>query len=94
MKVFPEFRKNYDDIDWLQQRAILAARNEDVNNFNEEMLSYIPNKTRTYRSVDNTIDEDQLVNYPTEFLNTLKIGAVIMTLRNLDIPKKYVMDLD
>lgn len=53
----------------------------------------------TYLSIDSIIDSDQTVIYPVEFLNTLvpsglrphklqlKVGAIIMILRNLDPPK-------
>lgn len=56
-------------------------------------------QTRTYLSVDQTVDPEQAVHYPIEFLNsldvsgmphhelTLKIGSPVMVLRNLCPPK-------
>lgn len=53
----------------------------------------------TYKSVDSITNPDDVVNYPTEFLNSLKlpgfpphnlqlkVGTVIMILRNLNPPR-------
>ncbi|XP_026482740.1 uncharacterized protein LOC113390965 [Ctenocephalides felis] len=53
----------------------------------------------TYKSIDSITNPDDVVNYPTEFLNSLeltgfpphnlqfKVGTVIMTLRNLNPPQ-------
>ncbi|XP_065837896.1 ATP-dependent DNA helicase pif1-like [Oscarella lobularis] len=98
-QVFPSLAQNYTDIHWLSERAILAPTNESVYLINDNLLKLIPTQERHYISIDTTVKIDDAVNYSTEFLNslnptglppyilTLKIGAPIMLLRNLDPPK-------
>ncbi|GBN40389.1 hypothetical protein AVEN_117522-1 [Araneus ventricosus] len=59
----------------------------------------IPGLVTEYRSIDTVVDSDDAVNFPIEILNSvdppgmpphrvhLKIGSVIILLRNLDPPK-------
>ncbi|GFU21344.1 ATP-dependent DNA helicase [Trichonephila clavipes] len=59
----------------------------------------IPSETTTYKSIDTVENQDEVVNYPTEFLNsldlpgmplhvlTLKIGVPIILLRNINPPR-------
>ena len=85
----------------LKGRAILSVTNEESLELNNRVLERMPGKEVVYESVDSIVSdqaEDQLA-YPEEFLNTLtpagmpphklrlKIGAVIMLLRNL-LPSK------
>ncbi|XP_013793848.1 uncharacterized protein LOC106477875, partial [Limulus polyphemus] len=70
-----------------------------VNPINQQLLQNIPGNPYIYKSVDTVIDQNEVVNYPTEFLNSLefpglpplqlqlKVGVLIMLLRNLDQPK-------
>ncbi|XP_027836590.2 uncharacterized protein LOC114119284 [Aphis gossypii] len=98
-KVFPSIEVNYNNFDWMSERAILAARNKDVDSLNFTIQSKIAGELRSYKSVDSTTDENKAVNYPTEFLNSLdvpgtpphnlqvKVGSIIIMLRNLNPPK-------
>ena len=66
---------------------------------NEQVLHRLPGIETVYTSVDEVECEDgeDISNYPTEFLNSLtpsempphklnlKIGAIVMLLRNLDV---------
>ncbi|XP_019094615.1 PREDICTED: ATP-dependent DNA helicase PIF1-like [Camelina sativa] len=91
------------DAKFFCERAILNPRNDDVNKINQYMLSQIPGLERQYLSSDSveTSDTSAYDNmiYTQEFLNniqvfglpnhvlTLKKGAPIMFLRNID-PKR------
>lgn len=97
--VFPNIAQNYKNHQWLSERAILAAKNKDVNELNIAIQNDITGQTVTYKSTDAVIDQDQVVNYPTEFLNSLdlagmpphilqlKVGVAIIMLRNINPPR-------
>lgn len=99
IKVFPNIAQNYKNHDWLSERAILAAKNIDVDELNFKIQSEIAGELMTYKSVDTVTSQDDVVNYPTEFLNSLelpglpphnlqlKVGSVIIMLRNINQPR-------
>ncbi|GFT79697.1 ATP-dependent DNA helicase [Trichonephila clavipes] len=76
-----------------------SAKNIDVNTINFTIQHGIPSETTTYKSIDTVENQDEVVNYPTEFLNsldlpgmpphvlTLKIGVPIIFLRNINPPR-------
>lgn len=98
-RVFPNITHNFKNYDWLGERAILAPKNDDVNKINHQILLTLPGEMMKYNSIDTVMDENQSVNYPIEFLNSLepsgmpphvlqlKIGAPLMVIRNLDPPR-------
>ena len=98
-KVFPDVAQNYRNHDWLSERAILAAKNIDVNELNLKIQEQITGESRIYKSVDSATNQDDVVNYPPEFLNSLdlpglpphnlqlKVGSVIIMLRNINQPR-------
>lgn len=98
-KVYPNINQNYVNSQWLFERAILATKNEVVNRINEIVQNMIPGHETIYKSIDTMVNENETVNFPTEFLNSLdvqgmplhcvklKIGSPIILLRNLDAPK-------
>lgn len=99
-KVYPNLNVNNLRSEWLSERAILAPTNDVTDELNMVIQDMIPTSiTRCYISIDRTMDPDQSVNYPIEFLNslkpagfphhllTLKIGSPIMLIRNLDPPR-------
>lgn len=97
--VFPNIAQQYKNHIWLSERAILAAKNKDVNELNAAIQHDIHGELITYKSVDTVINQDDVVNYPTEFVNSLdlpgmpphnlqlKVGAVIIMLRNINQPR-------
>lgn len=97
--VFPNLVQNFKDHTWLSERAILAPKNKDVNELNMAIQFKIPGEFVSYKSIDSVIQQDDAVNYPMEFLNSLdlpgfpphdlklKVGSPIMLLRNINQPK-------
>ncbi|XP_076638318.1 ATP-dependent DNA helicase Pif1-like [Colletes latitarsis] len=79
--------------------TILAAKNIDVDKLNITIQTEIAGDLMTYKSVDSVTSQDDVVNYPTEFLNSLelpglpphnlqlKVGSVIMMLRSINQPR-------
>ncbi|XP_055312023.1 uncharacterized protein LOC129574268 [Sitodiplosis mosellana] len=97
--VFPNIIQNYKEHKWLSERAILAAKNIDVDEFNLSIEYKLPGEFITYKSIDNVMNQDDAVNYPTEFLNSLnlpgipphelklKIGVPVILIRNINPPR-------
>ena len=97
--VFPDFETRYKDFTYLSQRAILAPKNDAVDDINLRLLAKMPCRERQYKSVDKVMEDAEATEYPVEFLNSLELpgvpshnlklkeGAPIMLLRNLDAPK-------
>jgi len=83
----------------LSERAIIAAKSVDVHDMNNIILNRIADETVTYKSIDSMMDQSEIVNFPTEFLNSLdvpglpshilnlKIRVAIILLRNINQPK-------
>ncbi|XP_049406379.1 uncharacterized protein LOC125870057 [Solanum stenotomum] len=94
-EIFPDLQQNYRSTDYITERAILASRNEFVDNLNEILIGKFPGETKTYISFDSA-EDDTNNYYQEEYLNTLtpnglpphrlvlKENAPIMLLRNLD----------
>lgn len=98
-EVYPGITENYTNSEWLRERIILATKNDIVNDINNIIQEMIPEEEKIYTSIDTMIDEQESVNFPTEFLNSLnppgmplhciklKVGSPIILLRNLNSPK-------
>jgi len=55
LKVFPNIQLNYRNHYWLSERAILAAKNKDVFQFNNVIQSSIQSEEITYKSIDTVV---------------------------------------
>ncbi|XP_025419687.1 uncharacterized protein LOC112690010 [Sipha flava] len=98
-KDFPNIAQNYKDHVRLSERIILIAKNVDVNETNFQIQNKIAGELMTYKSIDSVTDQDDVIDYPTEFSNSLelpglpshnlqlKIGSVIIMLWNIDQPR-------
>ncbi|GFT10394.1 ATP-dependent DNA helicase [Trichonephila clavipes] len=71
--IFLDLRHNYTDNARLCERAILAAKNLDVDSINFKIQQSLPGNEITFKSIDTVVDPDEVVNYPVEFLNSLDL---------------------
>ncbi|GFY24028.1 retrovirus-related Pol polyprotein from transposon TNT 1-94 [Trichonephila clavipes] len=74
--IFPDLRHNYTDHAWLRERAILAAKNLDVDAINFKIQQSFPGNEITFKSIDTVVVPDEVVNYPVEFLNLLGLPGM------------------
>ncbi|XP_075096269.1 uncharacterized protein LOC142174382 [Nicotiana tabacum] len=94
-EIFPSLDEMSSCAKYMTERAILASRNEYVDQLNEMLIAKFPGESRTFLSFDSA--EDDTNNYcQEEYLNNLtpsglpphrlvlKKNAPIMLLRNLD----------
>ncbi|KAL7375909.1 hypothetical protein ABVT39_026346 [Epinephelus coioides] len=93
--VFENLDQNIHNHQWLFERAILCPTNAEVDATSQYIANKFPGEEHTLHSVDTIGPNDSHV-YPVEFLNTLcpsgmpphrlslKIGMIIMLLRNID----------
>ncbi|XP_063924681.1 ATP-dependent DNA helicase PIF6-like [Zophobas morio] len=99
-KIYPDIiNLKAKPIDWLCERAILTPKNDRAAGINDLLLKSFEGEEIQYKSMDSVVQTDDAINYPVEFLNTLnpaglpphnltlKIGAPVMLLRNLNPPK-------
>ena len=98
-RVFPDIAQKFNNQNWLGERAILAAKNKDVEDLNATIQNFLPGQLVSFKSVDTVMNQDDVVNYPMEFLNSLelpglpphnlqlKVGSVVIMLRNINQPR-------
>jgi hypothetical protein len=96
---YPDLLCYYQEMSFLQERAILCPRNEIVQEINDYIMDKLSGEKMIYISYDSvcsasTNGMEEL--YPTEFLNTLKfpgildhelrlkVGLPVMLLRNIN----------
>jgi ATP-dependent DNA helicase PIF1 len=93
----PKHLLDQDVPEEVNSRAILCPKNDEFLKINNAIIKNMPGEEFVYKSIDTiTGDEEEVPNFPTEFLNTLKIsgipphtlklkvGAIIMLLKNID----------
>jgi hypothetical protein len=95
--VYSSLATGYQNSAYMSQRAILAARNEDVDELNQQVLDRFPgDTTHTYRSSDSATETDQVHLYPTEFLNSLTPSGLpphIIKLSSIHLSSSFVTSI-
>ena len=98
-KIYPDLPTSQLTNDYLSDRAILAITNQDVAAINDRIISRMGGDSTIYRSEDRAVDDEQNETWGPEQFNQyyeaglpphilrLKVGAVVMMLRNLDAPR-------
>ena len=98
-KVFPDLLQNVQNLARLSQRGILCPQNDAAAKVNLAILERLLTLPETFHSIDTVMDQEEVVQFPVEFLNSLspggfpphelslKVGAPIMLIRNLHPPK-------
>lgn len=87
---------------YLQERCILCVRNDSVKKYNDEITNRMPGEVCTFRAVNRmtpeacmgfaqeippeTLDSYDPSELPPHELN-LKVGSIIILLRNLDVKR-------
>lgn len=66
--IFTDIENNYLNHEWLSQRAILAAKNVDVDEINFQIQQLLPGDLMSFKSIDTVVDENESVNFPIEFI--------------------------
>lgn len=98
-KVYPDIENILNKPhNWLRERAIVSPLNKCAQEINDIILGKLQGETKVYKSINTVIDADDAVHFPQEFLESLdpqgfpphllklKIGAVVILLRNLNPP--------
>lgn len=94
--VFPGLARRYADYQWMSERAILAAKNTAVDDINTVVSDTFPGTLFICSSADSTVNADEAIRFPTEYLNSLSVpgmpphrlalkeGMPLILLRNLN----------
>ena len=91
ISIFPDVAKQYRswpifDYKWFSGRAILAPKNDAVEDINIIMLEKIPTKGGyIYKSIDTVSDIANAVQYPPEFLTPLICLVFHLTIFTLNL---------
>ena len=64
-KAFPNILTNYKNHKWLSERAIPAAKNKDVYEIKNIILTKIRDQAVIYKSVNTVLKSNEAVNYPS-----------------------------
>jgi hypothetical protein len=74
-QIFSNVHRQYTNHEWLTEKAILAAKNVDVNELNLKIQNLLPGNLMSYKSIDTVCDATEAVNYPAELLNSLDLPS-------------------
>lgn len=69
--VFPNIAENFKKPEWLCERAIFFyLRNDAVDQINLDLVQLLPRQPESLRSIDTVLDQEQVMQFPTEFFLT------------------------
>ena len=97
-EIYPDLQENYQNADYMFDRAILTPLNKTVDQLNEMILNKCPGEEVEILSADKVVDEDEALKLPEEWLNSrtatglpphklvLKVECPVMLLRNMQHP--------
>ena len=75
-RIYPDLLSNFTDITWLSECCILAPLNKTTCAINKTLVEQLPGGCIQYKSLDSVPDESMAVEFPTEFLNSLKVSGL------------------
>ncbi|XP_040366362.1 ATP-dependent DNA helicase pif1 isoform X1 [Rosa chinensis] len=81
LATYPNFNINYNNFNYLRERAIVTPRNSTVRDINDYAINLLPGDKTTYLSADNILlnsgnNENINLVYPIKFLNTLEFNGL------------------
>ena len=74
--VFPQLQLNYHHSDWISERAILAPTNTAVDDINSRVSNILPGEATLCTSADSTLNNDDAVQVPVEYLNSITTAGL------------------
>ena len=76
--IYENVEDNYLDENWLCERCILTPKNDNVYRYkiNQNLLNKFPGEMKVYRSIDRVQKEEEVVDYPIEFVNSIKLSIL------------------
>ena len=101
-EIYGDLEENAGNGDYYNGRTILASTNEIVNEINKELIERLPGELYVKKSVDTVNEDSGGMFVPEEVLNAmnpsgiaehelhLKVGALVILLKNLDMKKRHV----
>jgi PIF1 helicase. len=72
-RVFLNIAQRFKNHNELSELAILVTKYKDVDNLNASIQNCLPGELFSYKSVDTVINHDNIVNYPSEFVNSMDL---------------------
>ena len=67
--LIPHKAQQFNNHNWLSERAIIVAKNKVVDDFNAPIQNFLPGKLFLFKSVNTVINQDDEVYYPTKLSN-------------------------
>ena len=100
-KVFPNFIHQYNNQQYLSERAIMTSTNDIIQKCNYEIIRRLPGELVVSESIDECIEDEHKAIYDSDFLNrintsgipphrlALKKNACIILIKNLNHEERH-----